>query len=191
MLIKYLFYQLIWRLMQKGFRRVWRYQRGNQKSYIEEEQTTQWPKEKVQKDKQRSTKHTYKTKDRVTRTPLKTGGERRCSGRVSSSCPTDFSYEELNDTKWVVRIHKSMKDIQYNGQKKNDNRTNNDLQNTTLQIEQYEQHWDEIMYPGRVGRILATQVALIVFLKVSSISFWELPKGFNCITNCLGNHQWR
>jgi hypothetical protein len=28
----------------------------------------------VQKDKQRSTKHTYKTKDRVTRTPLKTGG---------------------------------------------------------------------------------------------------------------------
>ena len=30
-------------------------------------------KEKVQKDKQRSTKHTYKTKDRVTRTPLKIG----------------------------------------------------------------------------------------------------------------------
>jgi hypothetical protein len=30
--------------------------------YIEEEQTTQWPKEKVQKDKQRSTKNTYKTK---------------------------------------------------------------------------------------------------------------------------------
>ena len=53
-------------------RRVWRYQRGNQNSYIEEEQTTQWPKEKVQKDKQRSTKHTHKIKDRVTCTPLKT-----------------------------------------------------------------------------------------------------------------------
>jgi hypothetical protein len=39
-------------------RRVWRYQRGNQNPYIEEEQTTQWPKEKVQKDKQRSTKKT-------------------------------------------------------------------------------------------------------------------------------------
>ena len=65
-----------------------RYQRGNQNPYIEEEQTTQWPKEKIQKDKQRSTKHTYKTKDRVTRTPLKTGGELRCSGRVSSSCST-------------------------------------------------------------------------------------------------------
>ena len=37
-------------------------------------------KRKVQKDKQRSTKHTYKTKDRVTRTPLKTGGELMCSG---------------------------------------------------------------------------------------------------------------
>jgi hypothetical protein len=29
--------------------------------------------EKVKKDKQRSTRHTYKTKDRVTRTPLKIG----------------------------------------------------------------------------------------------------------------------
>jgi hypothetical protein len=36
----------IWNLR----RRVWRYQRGNQNLYIEEEQTTQWPKEKVQKD---------------------------------------------------------------------------------------------------------------------------------------------
>jgi hypothetical protein len=34
-------------------------------------QTTQWQNEKVQKDKQQSTKHTNKTKDRVTRTPLK------------------------------------------------------------------------------------------------------------------------
>ena len=39
-----------------------RYQRGNQNLYIKEEQTAQWPKEKVQKDKQRSTKHKYKTK---------------------------------------------------------------------------------------------------------------------------------
>ena len=45
-------------------------------------------KRKVQKDKQRSAKYTYKTKDRVTRTPLKTGDELRSSGRVSSSCST-------------------------------------------------------------------------------------------------------
>jgi hypothetical protein len=85
-----------WRVLQytrpatpdKQFaRRVWRYQRGNQNPYIEE-QTTQWPKEKVQKDKQRSTKHTYKTKDWVTRTPLKSVGELRCFGRASSSCST-------------------------------------------------------------------------------------------------------
>jgi hypothetical protein len=44
----------------------WRYQRGNHNPYIEEEQTTQWPREKVEKDKQRSTKHTHKTTDRVT-----------------------------------------------------------------------------------------------------------------------------
>jgi hypothetical protein len=69
-------------------RRVWRYERGNQSPYIEEDQTTQWPKEKVQKDKQQSTKHTHKTKDRVTRTPLKTGSELRCSGMVGSSWST-------------------------------------------------------------------------------------------------------
>jgi len=45
-------------------------------------------KRKVQKDKQRSTKHTHKTKDRVTRIPLKTWGEFRCFVSVSSSCST-------------------------------------------------------------------------------------------------------
>ena len=44
--------------------------------------------DKGQNDKQRSTKHTHKTKDRVTRTPLKPGGELRCSGRVGSYCST-------------------------------------------------------------------------------------------------------
>ena len=50
-----------------------RYQRGNQNLYIKEP-TIQWSKEKIQKDKQRSTKHTHKTIDRVTRTPLKPRG---------------------------------------------------------------------------------------------------------------------
>jgi hypothetical protein len=77
---------IFWAQSNISLRRVWRYQRGNQNPYIEEEQRTQWPKEKVQKDKQRSTKHTYKIKDRVTRTPVKTGAKLRCSGRVGSSC---------------------------------------------------------------------------------------------------------
>ena len=45
-------------------------------------------KKKAQKDKQRSIRHTYKAKDRIPRTPLKTGVELMCSGRVSSSCST-------------------------------------------------------------------------------------------------------
>jgi len=44
---------------------------GNQNAHTEEEQTTQWPKEKAQKDIQRSTKHKHKTIDGVARTPLK------------------------------------------------------------------------------------------------------------------------
>jgi len=55
---------------------------GNQNPYIEEEKTTLWPKEKGQKDKQRSTKHTHKTNDRRARTPLKTAAEPRGSRRV-------------------------------------------------------------------------------------------------------------
>jgi hypothetical protein len=43
---------------------------------------------KVRKDKQRSTKHTHKTKDRVTRTPLIPGVNSGAPGKVSSSCST-------------------------------------------------------------------------------------------------------
>ena len=39
-------------------------------------------------DKKRSTKHTYISKNRVTRTPLKTEGELRCSGMISISWST-------------------------------------------------------------------------------------------------------
>ena len=69
-------------------------------SYIEEEQTTQWPREKVQKDKQLSTKHTYKGKYRVTQTPLKTGGELWVSGRVSNSCSTSSTIYKYICTLW-------------------------------------------------------------------------------------------
>ena len=67
-------------------RRVWKYQRGNQNPYIEE-QTTHWLKEKVQKDKKRSTKHTHKTKGRVTRTLLKTGVNSGASEGFSVPAP--------------------------------------------------------------------------------------------------------
>jgi hypothetical protein len=38
---------------------------------------------------------------------------------------------KVDDTKGVIRIRRSKKDRQYKGQKKNDKRTNNNLQNTT------------------------------------------------------------
>jgi len=40
-------------------------------------------------------------------------------------------YEEFEDTKGVIRIRKSQKDRQHNGQKKKAKRTNNHLQNIT------------------------------------------------------------
>ena len=78
--------------------------------HIVEKQTTQWPKEKVQKDKQRSTKHIYITlKNLVTRTPPKTGGELRCSVRVSSSCSTSGT-RRLNLVTNLVISHEWGKD---------------------------------------------------------------------------------
>ena len=54
-------------------------------------------------------------------------------------CPLKVEYfgEEFEDTKGVIRIRKSKKNRQHNGQKKKDKRTNNDLQNiqTKLKIE--------------------------------------------------------
>ena len=50
--------------------------------------------------------------------------------------------EEFEDTKGVIRIRKWKKDRQYNGQKKKDKGTNNNLQNThiKLNIEYHELH---------------------------------------------------
>ena len=71
---------------------------GNQNPYIEEELTAQWPKEKGQTT---IYKHTHKTKDRVTRTPLKSGGELRCSGRLRSS----FSTSGTRHVTLVTNVH--------------------------------------------------------------------------------------
>jgi hypothetical protein len=44
--------------------------------------------------------------------------------------PVASPLEEFEDTKGVIRIRKSKKNRQHNGQKKNDKRTSNNLQNT-------------------------------------------------------------
>jgi len=58
---------------------------------------------KVQRDQKRSTKHTHKTKNQDTRTPLNTGGELRCSRRVSSSCYTSGNRHINRVTNPVIR----------------------------------------------------------------------------------------
>ena len=68
-------------------RRVWRYQMVTRICKSKNRQHNDQTK-KGQMDKQRSTNTTHKTKDWVTRTPLKTGGELRCYGRVISSFST-------------------------------------------------------------------------------------------------------
>ena len=66
-------------------------------------------KRRGQNDKQRSTKYTHKTKDRVTRTILTTGGDLRCSGRVSSSYST-IDTRRVNLVTIPVRSHGRGKD---------------------------------------------------------------------------------
>ena len=56
----------------------------------------------MEKDKQRSTNTTYKIKDQATQTPLKTGGELKCSGRVSSSCSTSSIRRDAPVTNPVI-----------------------------------------------------------------------------------------
>jgi hypothetical protein len=117
---------LMWPLYT-GFRlrRGWRYQRGNQNPYIEEEQTTQWPTGLepttlvvIVTDCIGSCKSNYHTITTMT-TPW----------NVSDSIAL-----LVEDTKGVIRIRISKKNRQHNGQKKRDKRTNNDLQNTHIKL---------------------------------------------------------
>ena len=84
-----------------SLRRVWRYQRGHQNLYKSKKyKHHNGQKKKLQNYKQPSTKHTHKTKDRVTQTPLNTVGELWCFGSVSSSCSTSCTHH-VNLVQWV------------------------------------------------------------------------------------------
>ena len=54
--------------------------------------------------------NTQKTKDRVTWTPLNTGGELRCFGRVNSSCSTSGT-RRINVVTKPVISHKCEKNL--------------------------------------------------------------------------------
>jgi hypothetical protein len=64
--------------------------------------------------------YAYNTKDRVTRTPLKTGCELRCSGRVSISCSISDSTKTSKIILNIIRKTKKMGNtnpIEKNGMK--------------------------------------------------------------------------
>ena len=93
-------------------RRVWRHQRVKQNRKLDNTIA------KGQKEKHWSTKHTHTTKDRVTRTPVRTKGELRCFVRVmfrnyKSNCqstPTPRSVvykKEIDLTQQVNIVHSS------------------------------------------------------------------------------------
>ena len=107
-------------------RRVWRYQWGNQNPYIEEEQTTQWPKEKGQKEKQRSTKHytenkrssntnpknrvswtTHKRKSSVSWTTYKRKPGVSWSTYIWKSSVSWSTYKRKSSVNWTTYIRKS------------------------------------------------------------------------------------
>jgi hypothetical protein len=54
------------------------------------------------KNKQRSTKHSHKTKDRATQIPLKIGGELRCSRREGSSRSSSGTRQDTLPTYPVI-----------------------------------------------------------------------------------------
>jgi hypothetical protein len=93
-----------------NIRRVFRCQRDNQ-NRISKKNRRYNGQTKKYKRTNNDLQHTYKTTDRVSRTPLKTGGEHRCSGRVSSSCSTSDTHRLL----WVcfalqkdVKLHSNL-----------------------------------------------------------------------------------
>jgi hypothetical protein len=81
-------------------------------------------------------------------------------------CIKNICMKLVEDMKGVIRIRKSKRSRQYNGQMKN----NNDLQNTTQKIknEQHEFHWNAAVYLGvrkgsSYGRFLLWPLASDIF----------------------------
>ena len=115
-----------------------RYQRGNQKSSIEEGQTTQWLKDtkgvirsrQSKKDRQHNGLKIPKGySEVVNRRTDNTMAKRYQRGNQKSSIEGQTT-QWPKDTKGVVRSRQSKKDRQHNGQKRKGNRTNHGLQNT-------------------------------------------------------------
>jgi len=68
---------------------------------------------------------------------------------------TQTTLEDFGDATLVVRIRKSKKDRQHNGQKKKDKKTNNDLENTSQKTEDRaneptnKRRWTQVLWNGK------------------------------------------
>jgi hypothetical protein len=77
---------------------------------------------------------------------------------------------------WIIRSHQSKKDRQYNGQKKRDKRTNNDLQNIHIKLktEQYEPHRTLVL----IKTVIKPLIHWVIRLTCVRVSFM-------CSYNCI------
>ena len=82
------------------------------KEYYHRRTDNTMAKRKSTKGQTTISKHTYKTKDRVTQTALKTGGELGCSGRFSISCSTSGTRRVFLVTNPVIS-HEQEPVVQY------------------------------------------------------------------------------
>jgi hypothetical protein len=113
-----------------------RYQRGNQNQYIEEEQTTQWPKDtkgviRISISKKNRQHNGQKIPKGYSESVYQRRTDNTMAKRYQRGIQNPYIKEEQTtqwpkDTKGVIRICIS-KNRQHNGQKKKYTRTNNDL----------------------------------------------------------------
>ena len=117
------------------------------------------------------------------------GGVNLSTQRKSPTCRNHWQ-EELEDAKGVIRICKSKKDRQHNGQKIKDIRTNNDLQNITQKTKD-QATWtslktgSELRCSGRVGSSCSTSDTCRVTLVISH----EWEKDLQVLTTS-GTYLW-
>ena len=71
--------------------------------------------------------------------------------------------EEFGDAKWIIKIRKSKKDRQHNGQKKKSKMTNNDLQNINLYRMFYFNLWIKRKYLIKCVPVKRLETQLIFY----------------------------
>ena len=85
-------------------------------------------------------------------------------------------HKEFEDTKKVISSSKSKNDRQYNGHKKKDTRTNNDLQKLTHEIKDFvtrtpAKTGDKLRFSGRISSTCSTSGRRRIFHTILVLTF--------------------